>query len=100
MFPLLLNEEVVQVFKYWHDGIRDGMRYRNRIYGKVRCYPIEQNLKAYDFANAIAQADILCCITCGREHYTIWVCLTLISQIQHSPETLMQREYEVESSSA
>lgn len=106
MLPLLLNEEVVQFFKYWHNGIRHGMRYRNRIYGKIRSYPLQENLKAFDFANAIAQSNVFCCITCNKDHYVIWVCLTLISQvqgssettisqIQHSAETLMSKRYEV-----
>ena len=76
MFPHVLDQRLVHLFKYWQDGIRTGMRHRSELYAFVRSYRSHERLQAYDLGCELAKENNQICITCSPQGYTIWVSLT------------------------
>ncbi len=71
----LTHESLVQPFKYWDEGLHDGIFYQGDLYGKTDCYALTDRDQAFDMA---AQHTILgksVCITLSDQHYTLWVSL-------------------------
>ncbi|XGV98708.1 MAG: hypothetical protein ACAF41_07160 [Leptolyngbya sp. BL-A-14] len=66
---------MVSLFKYWNDGIKQGMRYGSELYTHAQSYSASERLKAYDAAYGhIAQGSTVC-ITVSKTHYSLWLCL-------------------------
>jgi hypothetical protein len=75
MLPQVISHKLVHLFKYWHNGIQQGMRHGNHLYTYVRSYPLHERLQAYDLSGDLANRGIPTCITCSEQQYTIWISL-------------------------
>jgi len=73
MLPLVTNEAMVNLFKYWSDGMRDGMRHDNRLYGCHRVYQSCQRLQAYNLACCLSEQGCDVCLTVSAQGYKVWV---------------------------
>jgi len=73
MLPVVLSENVVNWFKFYMDGsIREGMRYKNELYGLVREFPGSHRLKGYQIACELAESGTPVAITASDDRYAIW----------------------------
>jgi hypothetical protein len=58
METLLINEQLVCQFKYWHEGqLRTGMRFRNSLFEFVARLAADQRLQVFDLADQLVQAQ-------------------------------------------
>lgn len=73
MLPLVLNEKSVYLFKYWNQGIQQGMRYNNQFYRLSQTFTIEGRLTAYNLAGELSDNGIMACVTCSPQGYSVWV---------------------------
>lgn len=73
MLPLVLNEKSVHRFKYWNQGIQQGMRYDHQFYRLSRTFAIEDRLTAYNLAGELSDNGIITCVTCSPQEYSVWV---------------------------
>ncbi|MBP0029469.1 hypothetical protein PN466_18265 [Roseofilum reptotaenium CS-1145] len=80
--PSIIQEQLVQPFKYWNNGVQDAMSYQNEMYTYVRSYSQENRLQAYSYACDMAEQNIKSCITCSEGGYKIWVNLKCVSNHQ------------------
>ena len=84
MFPQVVSDSSVNHFKFWHDGIHEGMRLGGRLYGHVRSYGMTERLQAYELACDLSQKALDVCVTCAevgpRMGYGVWVSLQSLQQ--------------------
>lgn len=73
MLPLIVVEELTSPFKFWNQGIHDGMLYRNDFYFGLQQFPLADRLQAYRQATQESNKGFKVCITVSKTHYTIWV---------------------------
>lgn len=71
--PQVIDEKLVPLFKYWNDGIQEGMCYRGELYAHVRSYYPKERLQAYELACEMAQKGVETCVTCSKLRYAVWV---------------------------
>ncbi|PSB27256.1 hypothetical protein [Stenomitos frigidus] len=86
--PLVINESQVRPFKYWQEGIQQGIRYNNDLYAHFQSYSKTERLKAYDIASEQAQKGVSVCMTVSKTHYTIWLSLRSLSHATHGNQLL------------
>lgn len=73
MLPIVIPEEFVSSFKYWHEGIQVGMTYRNELYAKIKVYSLDKRLEAYEYSCQLAgSGGTTLCITVSKSGYTLW----------------------------
>lgn len=82
MLPTVLSEDSVHFFKYWHNGISEGMRSVNGLYAQYRVYASHYRLQAYEQACHLASQGISTCITCSGEGYRVWVNLQALHLVE------------------
>ena len=76
MLPVVLSENVVNLFKFYSDGsIREGMRYNNELYGFARELSGSHRLTAYQIACELAEQGTPVVVTASDDRYAIWICL-------------------------
>ncbi|HEY9645570.1 MAG TPA: hypothetical protein V6C88_04325 [Chroococcidiopsis sp.] len=75
MFPLVVSQDLIQPFKFWHGDVRLGMRYADELYTHVRSYAVSARLDAYELACSLAQNGSRVCVACSPWRYTIWISL-------------------------
>lgn len=73
--PLVINEDVVTLFKYWQGELQEGMRCGQELYRHFRSFGRHDRLRAYDLGWKLAQAGHPVCVTCSNQRYAIWVSL-------------------------
>lgn len=73
MLPLVINENIVQLFNYWNEGIKEGMNHKGELYAHVRSYPSDARLQAYELGCAMAQKGMQICVTCSQSGYKVWM---------------------------
>lgn len=73
MLPLIVVEELISTFKFWNQGIHDGMLYRNDFYIGLQQFPLADRSQAYRQATQESNKGFKVCITVSKTHYTIWV---------------------------
>lgn len=78
--PLVIDESLVSHFKYWKEGIRQGIRFNNELYSYSQSYSVNERLKAYEMAYQQTEQGVAVCITVSKSHYTIWLSLRSLSQ--------------------
>jgi hypothetical protein len=84
VLPLIVVETLISPFKFWHEGIHQGMLYRNDFYEQVHQFAIAERMQAYAKALKISNGGFKVCITVSKTHYTVWV--ELRSRLEHPPE--------------
>ena len=73
MLPIVIPEEFVKSFKYWHEGVQVGMTYRNELYAKIKVYSLDKRLEAYEHSCQLAgSGGKTLCITVSESGYTLW----------------------------
>ncbi|WP_448562634.1 hypothetical protein [Trichothermofontia sp.] len=85
--PLVINEEVVTLFKYWQDTIQEGMRCGEELYRHFRSLDLHDRLRAYDLGWKLAQSGYPVCVTCSSQRYAVWVSL-------RAPQTITDNQVE------
>lgn len=76
----LTHESLVQPFKYWDDGLHDGIFYQRDLYGKGNCYSLAERDQAFDGAAQHTALGLHVCITVSDQGYTLWVSLRVAPQ--------------------
>lgn len=91
MEPLVINEKLVSLFKFWRDGqIHDGMGCRNEIFSCLRSADLRKRQQIYDLGWALAQEGVQVVITVSDAKYTLWSSLRCLGQsmelLEQSPQ--------------
>ncbi len=73
MLPLIVLETLVSPFKFWNEGIHQGMLYRNDFYEHFHQFAATERIAAYAKAIEVGNSGGKVCITVSQTHYTIWV---------------------------
>ena len=73
MIPSVIREDLVNLFKYWNDGVRDGMNLSGELYAHVRSYANESRLEAYQLGCELAEKGMQVCLTCSSSRYAVWI---------------------------
>lgn len=84
MLPLVLSESTVQPFKYWDDGIVEGMSHKTGLYSQHSVHDVTKRLQVYELACQMAEKGIPTCVTCSDSRYAIWVRLQAITGLGNS----------------
>lgn len=71
--PLVVNESLIRRFKYWREGVQEGVMYNNELYTHFRSFSQTDRLKAYEIAFEQAKQGIAVCISASAEDYTVWL---------------------------
>jgi len=79
--PVVVNETQVTPFKYWNEGIQEGISCNNELYTHFHAYSIYDRLKAYDVAYEQNDRGIDVCITVSKTHYIIWLSLRSLARM-------------------
>lgn len=73
METLLINEQVVDQFKYWREGqIRIGMRFRSDLFEHISKFEHSQRHQAFDLAWRLGIAGKTVVVTASAEQYVVW----------------------------
>ena len=89
MLPVVLSEGVVELFKFYRDGmIREGMRYSSELYGLASQFPAANRLKGYQLACELAESGTPVVVTASEERYVIWLSLRSPAYTQQSSTSL------------
>ena len=78
--PATINERVTTRFKYWENGIKEGINYRGKLYRFLRIFCPEDRLRAYDCGCQLNEAGLCTIISVKDSEYTLWVGLHSESQ--------------------
>lgn len=73
MLPLIVVEELISAFKFWNNGIHEGMHYRNDFYLSLRQFALAERSEAYHRATQESSKGLKVCVTVSKTHYTVWV---------------------------
>lgn len=73
LFPSVLDERLICLFKYWDKGILQGMRLGGELYTLLKIYPSKERLKAYSDAQEQIRAGESVCITVSKSGYSVWI---------------------------
>ncbi len=73
MLPSIISEKSIQQFKYWAQGVQQGMRYGNQLYVLHRSYAISDRLSAYSLGCQLSEQRIKVCLTVSDHGYAVWV---------------------------
>lgn len=85
--PLVINEDVVTLFKYWQGEIQEGMRCGEELYRHFRSFGLHDRLRAYDVGWKLAQSGYPVCVTCSSQRYAVWISL-------RAPQTMADSQVE------
>lgn len=73
MLPTVVVETLISPFKFWHEGIHQGMLYHNDFYEQMHQFPITERMQAYAKALKAGSRGFKVCVTVSKTHYTVWV---------------------------
>ena len=73
MLPLIVVEDLVAPFKFWRDGIHEGMLYRNDFYVVLQRFASAERTEAHTQALREGNRGFKVCITVSKAYYTVWV---------------------------
>lgn len=72
MLPIVIPETLITPFKYWTEGIQEGMYHDNDLFTLVKVYGPDRRTQAYEDACQLADNDIQICITVSDLRYCLW----------------------------
>ena len=75
----LTHASLVQPFKYWDEGLHEGIFYQGDLYGQADCYALTERDHAFDVAAQHTAQGKSVCITVSDQHYTLWISLRVLS---------------------
>ncbi|HZG37312.1 MAG TPA: hypothetical protein VEZ50_01410 [Nodosilinea sp.] len=73
MLPLIVVEDLISAFKFWNEGIHEGMLYRNDFYVVLQQFALAERSQAYSHATEASNEGLKVCVTVSKTHYTVWV---------------------------
>lgn len=73
MLPLIVVENLIAPFKFWREGIHEGMLYRNDFYVVLERFASAERTQAHAKATEESNRGFKVCITVSKTHYTVWV---------------------------
>lgn len=73
MLPLIVVEDLISAFKFWNEGIHEGMLYRNDFYVSRFQFALAERAQAYHRATQESNKGFKVCVTVSKTHYTVWV---------------------------
>lgn len=89
--PLVLDERLVSLFKYWNQGIHQGMRHNSELYTLFQTFPVDERLRAYAVGYEQTERGTDVCITVSKTTYCVWLNLRSLS---HAAETHLAPQIE------
>jgi hypothetical protein len=73
ILPVVVPHDSVCCFRYWQDGVKEGMRYKNELYVLVGRYSAADRLAVYDKSLELSgQGKDLCITTVRGTDYSLW----------------------------
>lgn len=72
MLPTVIPETLIAPFKYWLEGVQEGMYHDNELFMLVKVYGPDKRDQAYLDACELADKDIPVCITASKLRYCLW----------------------------
>lgn len=79
MFLSVVNESRIRPFKFWNQGIHQGMSYNSELYVLFQSYSLEEELKACTAGYQQTEKGLKVCITVSQTHYSLWLSLQSLS---------------------
>jgi hypothetical protein len=72
MLPTVIPESLITPFKYWLEGVQEGMYHNNDLFTLVRVYDLDKRDQVYLYACELADDGIQVCITVSQLRYCLW----------------------------
>ncbi len=82
--PLVLDECLVNRFKYWKEGIQQGMCHNGELYTLLQEFSADERLRAYAMAYEQTEKGVEVCITVSKKSYCVWLRLRSLSHLTES----------------
>lgn len=73
MHPLVIDERLISLFKYWNGTVQQGMWYNQGLYQLLQTYSAHERLQAYAVAYDHAEKGEIVCITVSKNSYRLWL---------------------------
>ncbi len=71
--PILVTEQFIKMFKFWEDGLQDGMMFKDELFRHYQDFGQHEQNAAFELANSITnQYQIQVVITNHTNGYRIW----------------------------
>ncbi|MEP1080063.1 hypothetical protein NDI52_32375 [Leptolyngbya sp. PL-A3] len=76
LVPSVVKEQQITLLKfYWVHAVRDGMVYRNELYGLAKEFDGSNRLEAYRFGCELIEQGVPTIISVSKQQYRVWVSL-------------------------
>ena len=78
MLPIVIPEILITPFKYWLEGVQEGMYHSNELFTLVKVYGSDKRTQAYEDACQLADAcqltdnEVQICVTVSELQYCLW----------------------------
>lgn len=83
MLPIVVCEESIRLFKFYHDDrIKQGMSYSSKLYILLQVFGVQGRLLAYESGCRLANQGNEVVVTASPLHYKIWVEVRSIINLQ------------------
>jgi len=74
LIPSVIIEEQVHSFNFYlGEEMREGMRYRNELYGLINSFDTGSRLQAYQFACELILSSAMVIVTVSKQRYAVWL---------------------------
>lgn len=74
--PILVTEQLIQPFKFWEDGVQEGMTFKNELFRHYQDFNSQERYEAFELADSIANRQkIQVVITNHPQGYRLWFSL-------------------------
>ncbi|MBW4520799.1 MAG: hypothetical protein KME16_13985 [Scytolyngbya sp. HA4215-MV1] len=70
--PIVVDANLTHQFKYWNNGVQQGMRYNHELFTHHHSYAPEERLKAYAAGFELTDLGRKVCITVSAKGYSVW----------------------------
>jgi hypothetical protein len=75
LHPLVVQADLISRFRYWDEGVHEGMFFKNEIYTYFQSFSASDRLRAYAIAYELIDQGNTVCISAAQTDYSIWLCL-------------------------
>lgn len=84
MLPYVLDATLIRSFKYWDQGVQQGMQYGHELYTHLQSYTSNERNNAYNLAFEYMEKGHQICITVSKHGYGVWKNLrSAIPEVKH-----------------
>jgi hypothetical protein len=86
VLPIVVDANLTHQFKYWNEGVQQGMRYNHELFTHHHSYAPEERLKAYATGFELSDLGRKVCITVSAKGYSVWLDLQPAKEMDSEPE--------------